>query len=234
MYKEEEYAKQYKTTGDTAFKEKAVDEMRDLIYGFVQNLNLSKSIDTRVLYQKGLGLALDAVETWDPSRSKLSTHVTNTLKPLSRDVYKYGPVLHTPEHSIREFGKFKKALDSYTVEYGDKSYDPLILADLSGLTIPQVKEFLARERKTYNDSTVSSTDFDYTYSDRRLDMEYIKKEFDKDEIKARIWNEIAYDISHDRKPSASAIARKIKLPYYSVNKAFTEMVETINQIILGR
>lgn len=234
MYKEEEYALQYKKTGDKAMKEKAVDEMRDLIYNSVQNLNLSKGIDTRVLYQKGIGMALDAVETWDPKQSKLSTHVTNTLKPLSRDVYKYGPVLHTPEHSIREFGKFKGALDSYTVEFGDKSYDPLILADMSGLSIKQVKEFLKRERKTYNDSTVSSTDFDYTYSDRRLDMDYIKKEFDKDEIKSKIWNEIAYDISHDRKPSASAIARKLKMPYYSVNKAFTEMIDVINQVIRGR
>lgn len=231
MYREEEFARQYKLTGNVKDKEAAVNEMRDLIYNTVQNLNLSKGIDTRVLYQKGIGLALDAVENWDPKQSKLSTHVTNILKPLSRDVYKYGPILHTPEHSIREFGRFKGALDIYTTEFGDKTFDPVVLSDMSGLPVKQVKEFLLRERKTYNDSTTSTTDFEYNYNDRRLDMDYLTKEFDKDPIKAKIWKEAAREVSRNRKPSASAIARKLKLPYYTVNQTFSEMIASINSIV---
>jgi DNA-directed RNA polymerase sigma subunit (sigma70/sigma32) len=231
--REEFYAKEFQRTGDPKYRDMAVGEMRDLIFSAVRAMNLSRSIDTRTLYMNGLGLATKAIETWDPSKSKLSTYVTNALNPLNRVVYKHGPTLHTPEHQIKDFGKFKKHYAEYVNEYGEKDIDPLILADMSGLSIKKVKEFITRERGTYNDSTLGTYNIMYQRSDHRMDLEYLNDEFKDDPLQKKVWKEIAKGLSSKDEitPNARDVHRKVGGSYYEVNKAYKEIVEKINRYL---
>lgn len=233
---EEEYARQYKATGDKKYLNMALKEMEDLVYSTVQSVNLSRGIDTRALYYKGMGYAKDAIETWDPSKSKLSTHVVNTMMPIHRDVYKYGPTLHTPEHSIKDFGNFKKTYDEYTNEFGDIDPDPVVLSDMSGLSLKKVKEFLQRERKTYNTSTQTFRPVEYLHSDHRLDLDYLGEEFKTDPVKKQVWAEIkkALEDPNAAPPNAKDIYRNMAnkvSSYYEVNKAYNDIVRIINDYL---
>lgn len=234
--REEEYAKLYKQTGDKQYLNLALKEMEDLVYSTVRSMNLSQGIDTRTLYYKGMGYAKDAIETWDPSKSKLSTHVVNTMQPIHRDVYKYGPTLHTPEHSIKDFGNFKKVYEEYTNEFGEYDPDPVVLSDMSGLSLKKVKEFLQRERKTFNTSTQTFRPVEYLHSDHRLDLDYLGEEFKNDPLKKKVWNEIKKSLKDPNAapPNARDIYRTIQSSvssYYEVNKAYNDIVRTINEYI---
>ena len=231
--REEEYARQYKLTGDKHYLDLSLKEMEDLVYSTVRSMNLSQGIDTRVLFYKGMGYAKDAIETWDPSKSKLSTHVVNTMQPIHRDVYKYGPTLHTPEHSIKDFGNFKKVYDEYTNEFGELDPDPVVLSDMSGLSRKKVEEFLQRERKTYNTSTQTFRPVEYIHGDHRLDLDYLGEEFKTDPLKKKIWKYIKKTLSDPNAlaPNARDVYREIQgsvSSYYEVNKAYNEIVDTIN------
>lgn len=231
--KEEFYASEYKRTGDRKFIDLAVNEMRDLIFSTVRSMNLAKSIDTRTLYINGLGLASEAVKTWEPSKSKLSTYVVNALNPLNRVVYKHGPALHTPEHQIKEFGIFKKYYTEYVNEFGSKDVDPLILSDMTGMSIKKVKEFINRERGTYNDSTIGTYNVTYQRSDHRMDLEYLEEEFKNDPMQAKVWKEIRKGLSgrDGTAPNAREVHRKIGGSYYEVNKTYKDIVEKINKYL---
>ena len=231
--REEEYAKIYKDTGDKSYKDKAVNEMRDLIYDRVRAMNLSKGLDTRTLYMKGMGIALEAVETWDPSRAKLSTHVINSLKVLHRDINKYSPTLHVPEHNIKKFATFKRTYAEYVNEYGLLDPDPVELVDRSGLTKKEIEEFLIRERKTYNSSTDSFRPIEYLKSDYRVDVDYLSDQFKEDPLTSKVWKEIAKSLKDKNAPppNAKEISRKLNKSYYEVNKVFTEIVKVLNEYI---
>jgi len=231
--KEEEYARKFKETGDNKYRDLAVEEMRDLIFSTVRSINLSQSIDTRTLYIKGLGLAAKAVETWDPLRAKLSTHVVNSLHPLKRVVYKEGPTLHTPEHVIKDFGNFKKFFSDYVDQYGDKEIDTIFLSDQTGIPVSRIKEFIKRERSTYNDSTLSSVNVNYMRTDHRIDLDYIEDSFNHKTLHRRIFAEIKKKLKNPRgeAPNAREIHRKIGGSYYEVNKAYKEIVMAINDYL---
>lgn len=231
--REEEYIEQYRRTGDVKYRDMAVNEMRDLIFDSVRSMNLSKGLDTRTLYMKGIGLAQEAVESWDPSKAKLSTHVVNSLKPLHRDVYKFGPTLHVPEHSIKAFGEFKKVYEEYVNEFGEIDPDPVVLSDMSGIPEKKVIEFLQRERKTYNTSTQSFRPVEYTRSDHRIDPEYLAEQFKYDPLLKKVWAEISRSLSKEGGPSPNAreIHRKIGGSYYEVNKAYDTIIRTLNEYL---
>ncbi len=55
---------------------------------------------------EGQRLALEAFKTYDPSKSQLNTHVTNSLKKLSRFVTNYQNVGHIPEPRALMIGKY--------------------------------------------------------------------------------------------------------------------------------
>lgn len=231
--REEEYARKFKETGDEKYRDMAVDEMRDLIFSQVRSMNLSQSLDTRTLYIKGLGLATKAVETWDPFRAKLSTHVVNSLNPLKRVVYREGPTLHTPEHVIKDFGNFKKAFSDYVDMYGDKEIDTVFLADQTGIPIKKIREFLKRERSTFNDSTLSNVNVDYMRTDHRVDLDYIEDSFRHKTLHRRVFAEIKKKLKNPRgeAPNAREIHRKVGGSYYEVNKVYKEIVDAINDYL---
>lgn len=230
--KEEQHALKYKETGDIKEKEAAVKAMSNLIYSTISGFNRSQGLDNRVLYNKGLGIALKAVDSWDPDKAKLSTHVVNQLKPLQRDVYKFSPILHIPEHRIGDWQQFQATVAEYEAEYGAINYDPLILSDMSGLPVDRVKELLKENKKVWNTSTISTTDVKWPRLDYKFSLDLIETDFDKDEDTKKVWKEIKSMLENGETPNASEVARRLNMKYTQVNKIYNMIVKKINDIVL--
>ena len=189
-YDEAHWAELYKKTGDTAYKDKAVMALRPLIMKKVHDVNVSKSISSGSLISYSYGLAGDAVDSWDPKKAKLTTHVTNQLKKLTRKVNQYGPMLHVPEHRIGSWSDLDSAFSEYEHEYGTSSYDPKILASATGLPMADVTKAITERRKVFNDSTVTTSNVPWKTKFIGLDLTYLEREFEYDPLKKKIYKVI--------------------------------------------
>lgn len=232
-YREEEYAEAYLKTHDKKYKDMAVEEMRDLIYSTIKSMNISGGISDQVLLAKGMAIALKAIDKWDKKKSKLSTYVVNQLQPLRRDVYKYAPILHIPENRIGGYSAYVKAYDEYVNKHGDTAVDPVIIADMAGLTKAQVMLFLKENNKIYNDSVLSTTDIHWKKDDYKSELQLIATEFENDPLKKRMWKHIVKALKDGTKINASILAQKVPAAYPVLNRKYNEMVETINKILLN-
>ena len=230
--REEEYAKLYKDTHDRKYKDMAIKEMENLIYMTVSGYNRAQSLDNRVLFNKGIGLALAAIDTWDPEQSRLATHVVNSLRPLQRDVYKYGPILHIPEHRIKDWKSFQGTITEYEAEHGSINYDPKVLSEMSGFPINQVKTMLKENTKVYNTSTDSTTNISWQRMDYRFSLDLLETEFRKDPEKYKVWREIKKTLEEGGKPNAAAISRTLDMNYTVCNKLYTDIAKQISDIVM--
>jgi len=229
--REEEFATLYKQTGKYQYRDQAIKELENLIYMTVSGYNRSQSLDNRVLFNKGIGLAIKAIETWDPKKGRLATHVVNNLKPLQRDVYKYGPVLHVPEHRIKSWGKFQGILTEYEAEHGSVNYDPKILSEMSGFPIKDVKTMLQENTKVYNTSSDPTTQIAYQQLDYKFSLDLLETEFKKDPDKYKVWKEIKKTLEEGGKPNAAAISRTLDMNYTYTNKLYTDIAKQLSDII---
>lgn len=87
--------------------------------------------------------AYDAIENYDPDRgAALSTHVTNRLQKLSRDVYNHQEAVRIPEYKQTKKNAYKKAFEQLKGELGrDPTNDEL--ADELGWSKARVNEVQA-------------------------------------------------------------------------------------------
>lgn len=233
LYNEEYYAKRYKQTGHLADRDKAVMEMEGFIRNTIRNMNVGQNVDNRVMLNKGRAIALRSIDSWNPNKGvKLTTWVGNNLKQLNRTLYKHGPILHIPENRIKYYGLLDKALEEYEQEYGDRTKpDPMILADLSGVPLKEVKNLLKERRKVYNTSSVTTTNVDYEAKDYKYQLDMLDTEFRRDKLMRKVWLEIKKDLDKDKKPSASEIARRLDMNYIDVNNIYKEIINEINKIL---
>lgn len=77
------------------------------------------ALPDEVLHAQGMKLLYKGIQTYDPKKGvKLSTHITNQLKPLSRLVYTYSNVLRIPENRVQRIALFRRALDELQDKLG--------------------------------------------------------------------------------------------------------------------
>lgn len=70
------------------------------------------------LEARAKALAVEAIDTYEPGRAALNTHVTNRLKKLSRDVYTHKDAVRVPEHKQLKINTFLKAQRELMSEHG--------------------------------------------------------------------------------------------------------------------
>jgi len=58
------------------------------------------------------------MNSWDPSRTQLNTHLTNQLQKVSRLVYKYQDLTHIPEYTQLKITTFKQAKGLLAERFG--------------------------------------------------------------------------------------------------------------------
>ncbi len=76
------------------------------------------SVSRPVLNIEAKKIALKAFETYDPKSAKLSTHVTNQLKGLSRIVYTHSNAARMPEHQTLKIGSYLNAKNELEEDLG--------------------------------------------------------------------------------------------------------------------
>ncbi len=71
--------------------------------------NWSGTISEQRLRIRARALAKSALETYDPSKGAISTHLTTRLQKLSRDVYPYQNAARLPEHQQIKYRSYAAA-----------------------------------------------------------------------------------------------------------------------------
>jgi len=230
-YKEDEYARRYLETGDKTYKDKALKELKPIIMQQVHKVNNSGALSRGALYAKALGLAAKAVDTWDPSKSKLSTYVTNSLKKLHRTVYQYAPMLKIPENRIGQWADLQRAFEIYEHEHGTESYDPKVIAKMTKLPVSDVEKAIKERRKVYNDSELGTTNIPWSSRYSEINFNLLKEEFTGDQRK--VFDAMVKSIERDPNKNVSDVelARKTGLPYSKVNKLHKEIDNKVKEVM---
>lgn len=102
-------------------------------------------------------LALNALETYDPYKAKLRTHLLTQLQRLRRNVGQMQQIVQVPERLVLDSMAVSKAVEEFQDRYGRDPSDAE-LADLTGLSkkrlakIRQLKPVVA-EGQTYSFDT---------------------------------------------------------------------------------
>ena len=116
-------------------------------------------------------IALGAFNNFNPSKSKLSTHVTNNLKGLSRTVYTYANSARLPEHRMIKAKTFIAVEDDLTNKLG-RIPTAQELAEKLSWSKKEVGRIRQELRSSYSDSAPTPPGFDSTF-DGSADLDFI-------------------------------------------------------------
>lgn len=235
-YQEEHWANLYKKTRDPKYKDKAVVELKPIINKFVNKSNQSKSISHGALFNKGLVYVSKAIDKWDPKQAKLTTHVTHGLKKLYRDINKYGPMLHIPEHRIGNWGVIAEAIEEYEHEYGSSSYDPKIIAEIAGVSVSDVVKALPENnRKVYDDSSTLTNSIPYPTKYINVDFDQLAKEFEYSPSSKRIFKIMVKFLKDKDRDLANITTTEVEREYNRINKvnqlSYTAVHKEVKKIV---
>jgi RNA polymerase sigma factor (sigma-70 family) len=101
-------------------------------------------------------IANEAAKSYDPSIGKFSTHLTNSLKKLSRLPTQYGQSVRLPENQQFMLNKINKAEKILEAELGrEATLDEI--ADYTKLGVHQVNTVLENRKQTVNVANMMDT-----------------------------------------------------------------------------
>jgi DNA-directed RNA polymerase sigma subunit (sigma70/sigma32) len=94
-------------------------------------------------------LAKEAAKDYDPTKSKFSTHLTNSLKKLSRFSTQYGQVVRLPENQQFMINKLNKAEKDLDATLGR---EPTLeeLSDHTHISIQTINNLMQNRKQTVN------------------------------------------------------------------------------------
>jgi DNA-directed RNA polymerase specialized sigma subunit len=90
------------------------------------------------LKSKAKQLALDAFQTYDPSRGKLKTHLLTNLQRLQREAMQARQIIQVPERVTLDRMKLQGAETDFLEQFGRDPSD-VELADFAGLSLKRIK-----------------------------------------------------------------------------------------------
>jgi hypothetical protein len=112
----------------------------------------SGSLSPVTLQSEAVKQSLNAFKSFDPSKDvKLTTHLTNNLKKLSRDAYAEVSFLRMPEDRQMKYRSFETAREDLKERLG-RSPSDFELADELSWSLPEVRRFLSEDKKILVDS----------------------------------------------------------------------------------
>ena len=118
-----------------------------------------------VLTLEAKKISLNAFKNFDPNKARLSTHLTNNLKGLSRIVYTHNNPARMPEHQILKLNTFLGAKNSLEEELGR---DPTAqeLAESLAWSNNEVSRYAGQLRSGYSTSQPQPPGFEKFDADR--------------------------------------------------------------------
>lgn len=156
--KEFDLYKQYKSKKDLNAKKELLSSLAPLINGQV-NKYVNSGLPKLSIELEGYRLAGNALDTYDPSKSQLNTHVTNNLKKLSRFVTDYQNIGHIPEPRALLIGQYNAVKSNLTDEKG-REPTTQELSDEMNLPINEIGRLQSELRKDLYMSNVAENEDD--------------------------------------------------------------------------
>jgi len=227
------------------FKSGDLDSKRQLIKSLTPLINMQVSkfsasgLPIPAIKLEGQKLTSQAIDTYDPSKAQLNTHVTNYLKKLNRFVSDYQNVGHIPEPRTMIIGKYNTL---YSNLEADKKRPPTVeeLSDAMQIPIAEVSRLQSELRKdlslTY-DLDKDSDDIGGFYSfvspsttDPKLHEAIEFVYFDSDNIDKKIL-EMTLGLYGNPKRSLKDIATILKLSDSELKERKTNLAIQIKELI---
>jgi DNA-directed RNA polymerase specialized sigma subunit len=103
--------------GDEAARTELMKSLEPLIVSYINRYTRTPipQIDIKA---RAYLLAQKALETYDPSKAAIGTHVQNNLAPLQRYVAARQNPTYLPEHVSKLFGQVSRAKDDFYTQHG--------------------------------------------------------------------------------------------------------------------
>jgi len=118
-----------------------------------------------VLNLEAKKLSLNAFKTFDPSKARLNTHLTNNLKGLSRIVYTHTNPARMPEHQVLKMNSFLTVRNSLEEELG-RDPTTVELSENLAWSPREVEVYQGQMRTGYSTSQPVPPGFEKYDSDR--------------------------------------------------------------------
>lgn len=173
---------------------------------------------------EGQRLASGAIDTYDPSKSQLNTHVTTHLKKLSRFVTNYQNVGHIPEPRALMIGTYNTLMANIEADKGRPATAQEI-ADAMSISLREVDRLQSEMRKDLSQQYASDDEdaigfyeyIDPTQSNPKLKQAIEFVYFDADNIDKKIL-EMTFGLHGSMKFKANEIATKLRLTDFELKK----------------
>lgn len=219
------------------------DAKRELLYSLkpVINSQVSKfrtsGLPVPAIELEGFRLTAKALDTYDPQKAQLNTHVINNLKKLSRFVTSYQNIGHIPEPRALMIGKYNA---TYQNLKDDLNREPTILELADNMHVPPIEiERLQTELRKDLSLELPTDDEDeigfYMYT-RPEDVDPKKKQaldfvyFDVDNVDKKIL-EYTFGLSGTPKLKFNEIALRLKISDSTLKKRKKRLATQIKELL---
>jgi RNA polymerase primary sigma factor len=147
MNKQEELKlfEKYKQTGNPEYKQQLIRSLKPIIVKHVEKYTNS-GLPKPALELESYNLVSKAIDTYDPKKAQLNTHVYNNLKKLSRFVTSYQNIGHIPEHRALLIGQYQIIVSNLKDQLGREPTSAEI-ADAMNVSIKEVERLQEELRK---------------------------------------------------------------------------------------
>lgn len=227
---------QWKKTGDTNVRDLLLESFDPLIQKEV-NVFKTSPLPTEAIKLRAVGLAAKALDTYDPEKSQLNTHLTNSLKKLNRFVYEYQNIGKIPEHRILKITQYRSIKD----QLKDKLLrEPTVMEIASEMKIAPI-EVERLETELRQDLTIKADSVDdeggggtfyldaQKFSNDTLEAVYFVYYGLSDPIEQKML-EYYFGIFGQPKKSALQISKDMNIPYTHVIKRLKELGDDIREV----
>lgn len=231
--REIELFNKYKT-GDIDAKKELINSLTPLIVS-QSNKFAASGLPPIAVKLEGQRLAAQAIDTYDPTKSQLNTHVINYLQKLSRFVTNYQNVGHIPEPRALLIGKYKTV---YANLEADKGRAPTAyeLADAMDISIEEIDRLQTELRNDLSTSITAENDETGFYEfvaplsydpkiKEAIDFVY----FDADPIDKKIL-EYTLGLYGNPKKKGKEIAASLKISEMELKKRKTALAKQIKEL----
>lgn len=185
-------------------------------------------------------LALEAVKTYDPSKSKLETHVYNNLKRLQRISADRGNIIHIPEQTALDKRQLDKLIRDYSIDNGSEpSYQ--WLSDQTGMPIKKISRLMNVKGQTSTSMMVGESGDSLEAAPRtavQLYEDTLYQELDEKDKKIYEWL-TGYQGAPMLDRATVAAKLKLSLPALSqriskIDQFFASNGKRIEEVVYGR
>ena len=223
-------------TGDTAAKKELMGSLKPVVRSQVGRFRNS-GIPISALELEGYRLTSHAIDTYDPDKAQLNTHVINNLKKLSRFVTTYQNVGHIPEPRALLIGKYNAIRSNLQNDLGR---EPTVeeLSDAMNISTTEIDRLQTELRKDLS-MELPSADEDaggfYMYvrpdeTDPRLQQALEFVYFDADPIDKKIL-EYTFGIGGSPLKKFNEIAKELNLSDGALKRRKKKLAREIKELL---